>query len=90
MPKINNLKDFRDDCSKYPKELSVELRGILNYLEEAYASSDTDAEVILLPEKRIDFPNLYSDTAIRTIMRELLGEDDVLIISSFEFKTVHY
>ncbi len=94
------VEHTRDDLSRYFPPFIGEVRGILNYMIETYASvkKDNFSNEILqpvdleLPEHCIRIPTDYSDECIKIVVHKLTdcAEYNIKIVTNDEGKTVHY
>ena len=69
----SNKKNIRDGLSKFPHFAVGELRGILDYLTEAYSFGDSD---LVLPDKKVKIPSIYPDMYICVVLHELFEVAD--------------
>ncbi len=100
--KKSTVEDTRDDLSRYFPPFIGELRGVLNYMIETYASVKKDPLSpecfdlhpvdLELPDHCIRIPRMYSNECIKIVMHKLIdcAEYNIKIIADDKYKTVHY
>lgn len=96
---ISNLcwRGCRDGLFKYPHSYLAEVRGVLHYLVDTYASIDKDnlsefpqeTSNLEFPDDGVKIPSGYSDDAIRAILYELTNREVTIEING-NYKIVHY
>lgn len=100
--KKSSVEDTRDDLSRYFPPFIGELRGVLNYMIETYASVKKDnfsnessflqPVDLELPDHYISIPRMYSNECIKIVVHKLTdcAEYNIKIIADDKNKIVHY